>query len=191
MSSHEVGKDLKRITSPNTPGNMDSKALTRELVHHHHQFHRPSVIGPDKHKIPRPHVVAMLRTKPHARPVIQPQSTALRLFCRHFQALSTPDPHHPPRDSPAILATRARHEPDGIHSGHTARPDERWNASATTRRTGAAVYTAPKNAICPMLGTPGVPRHPESIALVTPPAAAAPGSVVSLRHLFEDLLVYR
>ena len=53
------------------------------------------------------------------------------------------------------------------------------------------VYTGQRNAIRPMLGTPGAPRHPESIALVTPPTAAAPGSVVSLSYLFEALLVYR
>ena len=36
------------------------------------------------------------------------------------------------------------------------------------------MYTGQRNAIRPMLGTPGAPRHPESIALVTPPTAAAP-----------------
>ena len=96
VPGHEVGKDLKRIAGPNTSGNMDSKSLTRELINHHHQFHRPSVIGPDKHKIPRPHVAAMLRTKPHARPIVQPQPTTPGLFCRHFQALTSPQPHHPP-----------------------------------------------------------------------------------------------
>ena len=155
MSSHEVGKDLKRITSPNTSGNMDSKALTRKLVHHHQQFHRASVIGPDKHKIPRPHVVAMLRTKPHARPVMQPQPPALRLFCRHFQALSTPDPHPPPVTHPPSLRLAQGMNPtvsiaailpgqtnDGTRQQRLVRPGRRCIPHRRTRSAQCSAHPA-------------------------------------------------
>ena len=71
------------------------RMVTSKLVNHHHQLHRPSLISPDEDEIPRPHVAAMLRTKPHARPVVQPQPAAFRLFRRHLQPFTTPQSHPP------------------------------------------------------------------------------------------------
>ena len=47
------------------------------------------VIGPD--------VVGMLRSQPHARAIVQPQTTAFGLLLRNLQPLAPPDPRPVPQ----------------------------------------------------------------------------------------------
>ena len=65
---------------------------------------RFAVTGPIHHKIIGPNMVAMARTQPDTRPVIEPQPPSFGLFLRNFQPLLTPD----------ALDTLVVHTPSGI-----------------------------------------------------------------------------
>jgi hypothetical protein len=101
--SHQIREHIDRVAGPDAPGNMARQALTGVLIDHHHQLDRAAIIGPVKHEIPRPHVVGSLRTEPDTGIRVEPQTASLWLSRRYFEALTTPDAHHPAMaDLPAL-----------------------------------------------------------------------------------------
>ena len=73
----------------------DGQALPRELIDHHQQLQLPAVFRPLRHKVIRPHVIAMRRSMTHAAVVAASearQSPAFMLPVRHLHVFLFPYP---------------------------------------------------------------------------------------------------
>ena len=62
-------------------------------------------------KVVRPDVVGIFRTKTHAGSVVEPKTSALGLFGRYFQPLTSPDPSYPLSIHPPALMSQHRRDP--------------------------------------------------------------------------------
>ena len=81
---HQICEHIDRVPGPDAPGDMDRQALAGVFIDHHHQFDRAAVIGPVKHEIPGPDMVAPLRAEPDAGTVVEPQPASFRLLRWYF-----------------------------------------------------------------------------------------------------------
>ena len=124
-----------------------------------------SIMGMTLDKIVGPDMVRVLRAKPHAGTVVEPQAALLRLLGGHFQPLTLPDPpdttldvHHPPglgqqgHDPAVPVATILAGKGDDI------RAQRRLIVSGSGKRTlrGAML---PQNPANPALGQPQLRLH--------------------------------
>src|SRR5918994_4974333 len=101
----EVGQHVDHVDPLELAGDPDGQALARELVDDVEHPDLPPVMGSGLDKVVGPDVVRVLRPKPNARSVVEPEAAPLRLLGRHLQPLPPPDPLdplqvHPPASSP-------------------------------------------------------------------------------------------
>jgi hypothetical protein len=81
----------------------------REFINHIEHPELASVVGPVLDEVVGPHVIAVLGPQPDARPVREPQASALGLPGRHFEPLASPDALHPlVVHQPARIAQKSR-----------------------------------------------------------------------------------
>src|SRR3989304_2777689 len=83
------------------PGRHSTTTLQRQtfprvLVHDRKPLQCPTVRRAVEDEIPRPHVVLVLRPKPHTATRARPQTPPFPLLLRHSQPLPPPHPVHPP-----------------------------------------------------------------------------------------------
>src|SRR5690606_31210454 len=69
----------------------DRQAFPGELVDDVEHAELPAIVGPPLDKVIGPDMVGMLRPKPDARSVIQPEAAFLRLLLGNLQPLPPPD----------------------------------------------------------------------------------------------------
>ena len=103
VGHEERRQRLEHINRSQPPRDHDRQALPRILLHDREELQRAPVVRPVRDEVIGPDVVPIRRPTAHARPIRQPQTTALRLFPGHFQALPPPQPFHPLVISRAIL----------------------------------------------------------------------------------------
>ena len=94
-SHHQLGKQLYHIGRPHAAAGPDRQTLPAVLIHDRQQTYTPAVMGPDLHEVIRPHVVLPRRRQTHARAVVEPQTSSLRLPGRYLQPFPPPYPLHP------------------------------------------------------------------------------------------------
>ncbi len=104
----------------------DRQALPGELVDDVEHAELSAIVGPALDEVIRPDMVGVLRPKPDARSVIQPETTSLRLLLGNLQPLPPPDPfdtlgvHRPAlgpqhrRDPTIAIAAIPGSEPDNV-----------------------------------------------------------------------------
>ena len=69
---------------------LDRRGFPVELVEDVQRAECLAAVGPAMHDVLAPDVVPILRPKPGARPVVQPEPAFLRLFRWHFQPIPPP-----------------------------------------------------------------------------------------------------
>ena len=79
--------DISRVELTLNP---DRQAFTALLIQGVQCPEDLPVVGSVMHEVVRPDMVAIFRPQSHARPVIQPEPSFLRLLHRHFQPLTPP-----------------------------------------------------------------------------------------------------
>ncbi len=65
----------------------DQQAFSAVLIDNIQHPHRPSVVRLGTHKVVRPYMVRVIWPQPHARPIVEPQSTSCFLFPEEPSAL--------------------------------------------------------------------------------------------------------
>jgi hypothetical protein len=68
----QVAQPLENVFAREPLGNVDRQALPSELVHDRQHPDRPAIGGAVGHEVVAPHVIAMGRSQPDARTVVQP-----------------------------------------------------------------------------------------------------------------------
>lgn len=86
----QVHQGLDHAIAGQSPSHFQANALTRELVDDRQDFHRATILCPIKDEIHRPNVIRTLSSPPFNAAFTIPETTFLRLFHGHFQALLTP-----------------------------------------------------------------------------------------------------
>jgi hypothetical protein len=73
----------------------NGQALTAVLINDREHLDRSTIVDTICHKIIRPDMVSMGRSKTNTRPVIEPKTPPFRLFLWNFETLLPPDPFDP------------------------------------------------------------------------------------------------
>ena len=94
MRDEQVRERLEHVGGAQPPGDNQRETFPRVLIHDRQDLQRPAIMGPLRHEVVRPDVVAVLRPAAEARAVREPQPPPLRLFLRHVQPLTSPEPCH-------------------------------------------------------------------------------------------------
>ena len=84
------------------------QTLPRVLVHDRQPLQLAAARRAVEHKIPTPHVVAMLGTAAVTSIIAGPQTPAFSPFLRHLQPLPTPQPKHSPKPARQPSAASSR-----------------------------------------------------------------------------------
>ncbi len=169
----EIGQDIDDVGGLEFPVDPDRDAFPGELVDHVQHAELPTVVGAILDEVVGPDMIGMLRPKPDARSVIEPETGFLRLPGRHLQPLLTPDPlnaldvHRPAsglqhgRDSAVAIAAITGGELDNVGG-------QRRIVSAALRNLALRRSMLPQNPACQPL------RHVELLDDLVD-AATAPG----------------
>ena len=88
----QLAECLDNVDCLQLPRDADGQALTGELVDDAQHPERLSVVGAVSNEVIGPDMVGPLRPQTDARAVVEPQTTAFRLFAGDFQPLTSPDP---------------------------------------------------------------------------------------------------
>lgn len=81
------------------------QALPRMFIDQVEKPYTATIMRPRANEVVAPHVVAMCRSEPHTRAVVEPQTSSWLLLLRYLQPFATPDTlyailTHPPTRSP-------------------------------------------------------------------------------------------
>ena len=125
MTLEQVRQDGQHIVAPELALDMDREAFPTVLVDHREHAEGFSVMGAVSHEVIAPDMATILRPKPHARSVIEPQSSPLWLFLRHLEPLATPDAFDPfGIHDPAVIAQQGRDPPVAVSAVLRGKPDD-------------------------------------------------------------------
>jgi len=103
----------------------DREALVGELVHHVEHPDLSPIMGAVLDEVVGPDVVAVLRPKPDARSVSEPEPPPLRLSGRHLEPFTPPDPLDPlVVDEPAGLSQKRADLPIAVATVLSRQLDE-------------------------------------------------------------------
>jgi hypothetical protein len=91
----EIRKALENVIGIEPSVHDDVEALSAKFVYDRQDLEGTAIVSTVLHKIIRPDMVAMSRSEPDTRPIIEPQTSPLGLLLRNFQPLLTPDAFHP------------------------------------------------------------------------------------------------
>lgn len=92
VGGKEVGQTVKHVIGSQPPCHDDCQTPARELVEHDQHAEGSTVMGAILHEVVGPDVVGPLGPETHARPVVEPETTPLRLLHWDFQPFPAPDP---------------------------------------------------------------------------------------------------
>src|SRR5215472_5319862 len=90
---------------------VNGEALPGELIDDAQHPERPAIIGAVGNEVVGPDMVGALWPEADARPVIEPETPALGLFCRDLQSLPPPDPLDPFVVHPPTIGLQQRRDP--------------------------------------------------------------------------------
>jgi len=104
----QVRQDVDHINRLEPAVDADRQALMGELVDHVEHAVFAAIMGAILDEVVGPDVIGMRGPQTDAGPIREPEAPAFRLFLRHLQPLSPPDPHYPAvADRPARLAQQS------------------------------------------------------------------------------------
>ena len=92
---HHVPKCFDPFLPPKPSGHADCQTLPGVFLAPRQHPQLPAVVRHRAPEVLTPHLVRPHWSQPHARPLVQPQSSTRPLFLRYFQPLTTPDALHP------------------------------------------------------------------------------------------------
>src|SRR5579883_1118507 len=76
------------------PFRTNQQTLARMLIDQVQQSYAAAIMRPCGHEVVAPYMVPPLRSEPHARAIVEPQTSAWLLLLRYLQPLATPDTLH-------------------------------------------------------------------------------------------------
>jgi hypothetical protein len=91
VRDEEVGQTLEHVIGSEPSRNDDRQAPARKLIQHDEHAKGPTVLGAILDEVVGPDVVRPLGPETHARPVVEPETTPLRLFHWYFEPFPAPD----------------------------------------------------------------------------------------------------
>src|SRR3546814_12503931 len=104
MLGEQIGEDVDDVVRPEPPQRHHRQAFPAVLVDDVEHPELPAVVRLILDKVVGPHMPAVQRAQPDARPVAKPEPAALRLSLRHLYTLPPPDAlDHRQADLPAGL----------------------------------------------------------------------------------------
>ena len=92
VGDKEIGQTVKHVIGSQPPCHDDCQTPARELIEHDKHAEGAAVVGAILNEVVRPDVVRPLGPETHARPVVEPETTPLRLFHWYFEPFPAPDP---------------------------------------------------------------------------------------------------
>lgn len=87
----QIGPGVDDVGRPKLPVDPDRQAFPCDRVDQVEHAERPSVVGAGFDDVVGADMVRALRPQTDAGPVVEPEPTLLRLFCRHLEPLPPPD----------------------------------------------------------------------------------------------------
>ena len=155
VNGEQLGEAMQNIIGFQLARGDDGKALARKLINDSQHTERPAVLRLILDEIIAPDMAGALRPKTDARPVIQPEAAAFRLFLRHFEPFPPPDAVdplevHPPAFDPkqrgdppvAVAAVSGRQADDRRGQRFLIIADDRLPALRRTRLSDHSASTA-------------------------------------------------
>src|SRR5271155_3403368 len=104
LQHHHICQSTDDCGAGPAPFCSHQQALARVFVDQVEKPYAATIMRPRADEVVAPHVVAMCRSEPYTRAVVEPQSSSRLLLLRHLQPLATPDTlpailTHPPASS--------------------------------------------------------------------------------------------
>ena len=135
---------------------VDRQTLSRELNDDRQKPDRATIMSTVVDEIVAPHVILVLRAQTNTGSVIEPQSSFLRLFLRHLEALSSPESLDPLVVHPPTFPTKQSGNPSVSVSTVLRRQ---------IRQTSNQSWLVVRQPWCPSLRRPRLPHHTTGASL--------------------------
>ena len=111
MPDEEFSQFIEHIPRVEFPLDTNGQALPGELIDDTKHTEDLTIMGAVLDKIVAPDMASMGWSQPYAGAVVQPQTSAFRLFLRDLQPFTSPDPVDPSRTDLEAAAIEKRSDP--------------------------------------------------------------------------------